>query len=532
MMQDIENQVVICSGGLDSNQNWLELSRESPGVATQLVNFEPSLYGGYRRINGFQPLESNETEVDSAGAEGKILGTIIYNNEAIAARKQQSGATYELYRWDVGSGWVKYTTGLTLSSTGVDKIRYDTFNFDGTEKLIFVDGVNKAVVFDGTNWTQIDSAGTGNDFANAGGAQAIDAPKYVRVFENHIFLAGDSSETGVIAHSAPLAEYDWTSASGAGQLQAGFETVQIRPFREECFVFGLSRIRKISVDSSGNFVINDVTFDIGCVASDSVLEIGGDLVFLSQDGFRPIGATERNNDYELSSLSKAIQQDLISLISLNESSNIDGTIIRGKSQLRFFFSSSSTNEAGAKGIIGGIKASGDGVRWEWGELQGIKLSCVTSGFIDGEEYVIHGTYDGKVFRQEQGSSFNGSNILAIYSTPYLDLGDPTVRKTMRKIHLFTLPEGDVSIRTALDYDWGLSGRINPSTYFSESLNSGAIYGEAVYGTGEYGGSSVPIMVSNVQGSGFSNRLTISTDDTNSPYTIQGIIYEFSVDGKK
>ena len=36
--------------GLNSNENHLELSDKLSGVATRLVNYEPSLYGGYRRI--------------------------------------------------------------------------------------------------------------------------------------------------------------------------------------------------------------------------------------------------------------------------------------------------------------------------------------------------------------------------------------------------------------------------------------------------------------------------------------------------
>ena len=47
------------------------------------------------------------------------------------------------------------------------------------------------------------------------------------------------------------------------------------------------------------FVIDQVTTNVGCIARDSVLEIGGDLMFLAPDGFRPVSGTSRIGDVEL-----------------------------------------------------------------------------------------------------------------------------------------------------------------------------------------------------------------------------------------
>jgi len=57
MADEIQSYKLVCSGGLNSNQNHLYLSEAAAGSATRLVNFEPSLYGGYRRIEGFKLLE-------------------------------------------------------------------------------------------------------------------------------------------------------------------------------------------------------------------------------------------------------------------------------------------------------------------------------------------------------------------------------------------------------------------------------------------------------------------------------------------
>ena len=46
MPDKVESFKVVCSGGLNSNENHLQLSQDLPGSATRLVNFEVSLYGG------------------------------------------------------------------------------------------------------------------------------------------------------------------------------------------------------------------------------------------------------------------------------------------------------------------------------------------------------------------------------------------------------------------------------------------------------------------------------------------------------
>ena len=43
---------VVCEGGLDKVGTTHTLFR-TPGVATELQNFESSIHGGYRRVSGF-----------------------------------------------------------------------------------------------------------------------------------------------------------------------------------------------------------------------------------------------------------------------------------------------------------------------------------------------------------------------------------------------------------------------------------------------------------------------------------------------
>lgn len=519
VMEKLQSYKLICEGGLNSNQNYLLMSDRFPGSATTLVNFEPSLFGGYRRLDGFEALETFAPEVDPTLAEGRILGLAIYNEQILAARKLQSGATYNFYKWVDGAVWDDYATGLTLTSTNVDKIRSDTFNFDGTNKIAFVDGVNGVIVYDGTTWSQ------------PTGDQSIADPKYTTVFKNTVFVSGDATYPNLVVHSAPNDEADWSAAGGAGQINVGFIVKQIKPFREELFVFGETQIKKIVIDGV-DFVLRDVASNIGCIAPDSVQEINGDLLFLSQDGFRTIAGTERIGDIELGVQSKNIQQDVTSFILNADLPSVNSVVVRRKSQIRFFFSDENLDTDKNNGIIGGLKGDANGINWEWGKLKGIRTSVCASGYIQTEEFVLHGDFNGKVYRQETGSSFDGDTILAVYVTPYLDFGESQIRKTLHKISVFLRAEGNLALNTAIQYDWNSRDVLNPSTYVIEDDVTGTLYGSGTYGTSTYATTASPVLLKNVEGSGFSNRITFSTNDTNESYSIQAIVYEYAVAGRK
>jgi hypothetical protein len=546
MADEIQSFKLVCSGGLNSNQNHLYLSEAAAGSATRLVNFEPSLYGGYRRMEGFKLLEELDVTVGGANAEGKVLCVAIYKNEHIgnpyivAARKDVGANTYKFYKFVSQVGWQAMTNSLTLNTTDgvrtVDKIRHVQWDFGDGSHIAFADGVNNAIIFDGTNWYQLNSTNTGGT-ASPGGNQIVNAPALVDVFENHLFFGGDRASRSVLCHSAPGDPFDFTSASAAGQITPGFNVVQFKPFRDDLFVFGTNSIKKVSPDITAGFVTDQVTTNVGCIARDSVLEIGGDLMFLAPDGFRPVSGTSRIGDVELETISKPIQVTLVDMIREYDMDTINGVVIRSKSQVRFFVGDDNdANVTSSYGIIGGLANQDGSIGWEFGELTGIRASCTTSDYIGRTEYVLHGDYDGKVYRQEQGTDFNGEDIIAVYATPYLDFGDTEVRKTMRKVNTFIRSEGPATVYLSMSYDWGDYNTARPSSYNQTSAGGPVEYGgrNIDYGAANvlYGGNSKPIMTTDVQGSGFSARATFVSLGQSEPFSIQGLVFEFSISGRR
>lgn len=521
-MEKVSLSKVICGGGLNRKNNWIELSDYYPGHAVTLRNFEPSLYGGYRRLSGYQPLNEDNPVVGGSSAEGKILGVFIYDGKILAARKDTSGNTYSFYQHAEDGDWLKISTGYTPSSVELVKIRAITFNLDGTEKIIFVDGVNYPVCYDGTNWTTL----TGDNI--------LDRPRYISFFKNHIFISGDPDYPHLVAHSAPNDEEDWSSSGGSGQIIAGFDVVQLKPWRDNLIVFGLTKIKYIQAEGT-TFTVKEMTENLGCISSDSVVETNGDLLFASQDGIRPISATVRNEDFELNSISKNIQ-DMFSLPYFKiHLENVNAVVIRKKSQVRFFLEEELLKEDESRGLLVGLSTSPEGQRWEWAELIGIKTSCSTSGFIIDEEYVLHGGFDGIVYRQEMGSSFAGRNIASMYATPYFDFGNPAMRKTMKSIKIFFRPEGPMNIYLGMGFDWGdkvNQNNILSGDYHFDIEGHTVVYNRAIYNQDYYSGLPVPYTFRNVVGSGFSHRLVFASEDTLPSYSIQSIIMEITTNGSE
>ena len=524
MADNLASFKVFCQGGLNTSRDVLSQGETQPGSAISLINYEPAVTGGYRKMSGYR------NDYGTVPGFGNVLGVCVANgvNDGILAARYDTGSTNYLYYWDTAtSAWVTITTPGSVDVSTYPKVRFTRYNW-GTPKVVISDGVKPAATYDGTTYTQITNA------------NAPSAPKVSHTFKNHLFLAGQESSRAAIAHSAPNDPYTWTAAAGAGQLAAGFDVVQIKPFRDNLFVFGNKNIKKITVNSSDEFALENVTTNIGCVARDSVQEIGGDLMFLSPDGFRPVAGPSRVGDIEIETLSKPIQSSLVEIIQNEDMDALTAVVVRSKSQIRYFISSTfagslvETNDS--IGIIGGLTNKSGSIGWEFGQLLGIRASCCTSDYVGTRELILHGDHDGNVYQQESGTSFNGSSIISIYSTPYLDFGETEQRKVLRKLNTFVRAEGPFEMNVAIDYDWGDYNTAVPSTYTQETLGAPTIYnGRNITYDGEnviYGGASKPIMTSNIQGSGFSVRATFVTDGQTEPFSIQGLVFEFSTAGRR
>ena len=489
----ISPYVVTTSGGLVLDRDVYTMP---VGAATILRNFEPSVKGGYRRIDGTTKYSS--TQVNGSV---KVTGVSVFYSGVVAV----AGTAV---KFGTGTTWAAVST---QASTPV-RPRFEKYNFAGTDTLVWVDGANKP-----TKW-----AGTGSGtLLDASGAPANATS--VSAFQNHLFYAGTSAAKQQIQFTVPFDDTDYTG-SGSGNLKVDTEVVALKSFRESLIVFGTDRIYKITGSSSTDFAVAPISRNIGCSDGNSVQEIGGDLIFLAPDGLRTVAGTARIGDVELGTVSKQIQERVNGI----GFDNISSTIIRQKSQYRLFYPTTGGTEAGSYGIIGVIKANPQGqIGWEYADLKGIKVASCDSDFVGTTETVVHGGFDGFVYQQESGNDFAGTDIAAVYRSSDLTMGDAGIRKNMQRINLNFDTEGTVDASLFVKYDFEDASIPQPSAYSLTTQSTAAVYDTGTYGTSAYGATGIPIVRQSVEGSGFTVVVRVEDESGNPPITLKGFELEFT-----
>jgi len=491
-----------CEGGLVLNKSTFLMQ---PGEALELRNFEPDIEGGYRRINGFSKYVSAIVPVTSSASE-KVLMVASFADVVLAAR-----GTSIYSAVPGGSSWTSRDSGRTSAG----KYTFERFNFDGTDKIVVVDGVNAPTVFN--------SSLAATDVSTA----SVVGSKFVASFKNHMFYAGKSTTKQEVVFSVAFDEDNFTSGDGSGSFKVDDTVVGLKVFRDDLFVFCETRIFKLSGTSSANFAVVPVTRNIGCINGDTIQEFAGDLIFLGPDGLRTIAGTARIGDVELGTISSNVQS--IFNENLSSASEFDSTVIPDKTQYRIFFTKSNTAENQSKGVICVMK----GQNFEFSELRGIRPACTDSFVDEGNVIVLHGAYsNGYVYRQESGNTFDGEIIFGRYRSPDLTFQDPGIRKHMQRVILNYKPEAAIDADLILRYDYEDPDSARPAVYPLDSEDVVAIYGTSVYGVPIYNGASQPLVRQPVEGSGFAVALKIQDGGQTAPYSLKGFQLEYQLGARR
>ena len=496
--------------------------------------------GDATNISTTGSISSGSTSLSVGSASGLVEG--LYVNISVThspASQVGSGAT----SFDVSDA-SNLVVGMTVSGTGIASgtaisgISSNTETIDKattaiiatSETLTFrtVSASTRISSISGTTIT-LSSAST-NAVSSVtvifdGLGTAPSDPSMVTAFKNHMFYAGMSAEPNTIVFSAIGDENDFTASNGAGSLNVDSTIIALKSFRGELIIFCEDRIYKLAGNALADFAIAPISRNVGCSDAFSIQEIGGDVIFLAPDGLRTIAGTARIGDVELGTVSKQIQARISDI----GFTNISSVVIRDKSQYRLFYPSGGA-ESSEKGIIGVLKSNPSGqIGWEYSDIRGIKPSCCDSGFISSVEKVIHGGFDGYVYLQESGNTFNGTAMKAIYRSPDLTMGDAGIRKNMQRINVNYDPEGSVNASLFVKYDFEDAGTPQPSAYTLSTADTAAVYDNSgtLYGSAVYDAEGMPIVRQSVEGSGFTVVIRLEDESSNPPITLKGFELEFT-----
>ena len=570
-----------CEGGLVLNRSSFLMQ---PGEALVLENFEPDVEGGYRRMNGFrkylnhivpQTSSASERIIGVANFANKVIacrGEKIYNgastelSTAITASETMAGSGVikvdsilgfttsgilqiedELFTYTgvsgavnpneftgvtratsstgaalhlgnvvVSSSWTEIDTGRTSAS----KYRFERFNYNGTDKIIFVDEVNAPVVFD-SSFNAVDVS-----------ESAVAGSKFVASFKDHMFYAGKSSTPEEVVFSIPFDEDNFTSGDGAGSIRVDDTITGLKVFRDALFIFCENRIFKLTGNTSTDFAMAPVTRSIGCLNGDTIQEFAGDLVFLGPDGLRTVAATAKIGDTELGTISKNVQS--IFDANIRDSALFESVVIADKTQYRIFF----TKDGQAQGITRGVTCVMKADGYEFSEIRGIKPTATDTFVSAGDVIVLHGDNNGFIQRQEKGNTFDGTPVLGKYRSSDLSFGDTGIRKHMQRVIINYKPESAIDAELLVRYDNENSDSTRPDPYVLDSSEVAAQFGSALFSTAGgavrfvFGGPSQPLIRQPVEGSGFSVVLRINDGGESAPYSLKGFQLEYQLGARR
>jgi hypothetical protein len=498
-----------------NSSGWSVVSK--PDYGTVLVN-GGSQTGTSLTVDGL-------TEAPQAGDTFTIAGVELVYTVTADATVSSGAATLTISpALDTSPADNAALTFLASDRTAGNKHRFTRYNFLGEARIVGVDGTNAPFTYNGTTFRVLNDAPS--DVVGAG---------HVAEFKQHLFFAKGNSLT----FTAPYKDDDFSPANGGGVITVPHTITGLIVFREQLIIFSTSKIHRLIGNTISDFQLQPISLDIGCIQEDTIQEVGGDVAFLGPDGVRLLGATDRIGDFGLAVASRPIQSETNTLV--NNNTNFASCVVRTKSQYRLFGYRSNVNSSNALGLIATQFSDQSAQNMQWSEVRGMLVYVADSVYsnADASEVIIFANKDGYVYQMENENSFDGSNIVASFFTPYFSFGDPRVRKTFYKLTTFLDPEGSVSgsVTPKIDFDEETSLQPEPLIQpqpvdFDNEADAADFYGSATYGSASFGGNLQYVFVNQLIGSGFTFSLQYTFDSTDPPFSLDALSIELAANDRQ
>lgn len=504
------------TGGLVTNLSSLQQGINAIGSASILQNFEPSLDGGYKKVLGYEKFVSAQL-TGSGVIQGLAIVQLTGNKKVIAVR---NGVYKIINKSDTTPAWA--TLG-TASNTSFTKVRHVTYDFEGANKICFVDGVNYPAYYTtSSNAFAYLSSGVA---ANA----AVSAATDVTVFKSSLFFAVSSS----IVFSAPYTSDDFSVANGAGTIDMGSPVVKVIPYRDQLIIFCRDKILRLTGSSAADYVLNPITEDIGCTNVSSVQEIGTDIMFLAPDGLRTLSSTDRIGDFGLDVATKNIRPTISKL--QGYASDFASMVIRDKAQYRLFAYVGAERDSVSRGVLGTKFIDQGGTGFQWAEIKGFKVYVADSKYIDEVEYRLFANTDGYIYSLDVGLNRDGDAIEAIYKSPFMPLTDPQLRKTFYKLDLYIEPSAAIDIDVTLKYNQGDTTYPQPSPFsITRTVGGTGLYGDnsTIFNTAVFGTFPARSYSTNINGSAKNVAINIEDKGSNTGFLLDTAVFEYAVNDRQ
>jgi hypothetical protein len=308
-----------------------------------------------------------------------------------------------------------------------------------------------------------------------------------------VWAADKSTDKYTVYFSDLLAPHIWTGGT-SGSLDTrniwpdgNDEVVAIAAHNNFLFIFGRSQILIYSgATTPSTMTLQDSIVGIGCIARDSVANVGEDVYFLSDSGVRSLLRTIQEKSAPIMQISKNVHDDLQSLISVDNTENIKAVfsavnsfylLTLPASGVTYCFDTRQKLQDGSSRVTAWFDINPKAFY----ETKNRKLYMGKAGFIGSHE----GYYD------------DATQYRMSYFSTWIDFGNPIQTSILKKVILTLIGLSNQTIVFKWGYDY-ISSQFSQTTILS-GVSLPAEYGTAEYGIDEYSGN-VGINVVTAQGS--------------------------------
>lgn len=250
---------------------------------------------------------------------------------------------------------------------------------------------------------------------------------------------------------------------------------------------------------------------IGCVATDSIVNTGEDILFLSASGLRSLGRTIQEKSQPMRDISKNIRDDLIDDIeSLADINEIHA--VYAPKYAFYLLAIPSRNKVYCFDTRVPLQDGSYRVT-TWSDF-----SFPHYTYDNVEDELLMVSVDG--IAQYFGFQDNGEDYRMVYYTNYFDLETPVTHKVLKKLAVTLIGSKgqDFIMKTATDY-----GTVYRSYPFVLRTGMAYYYNEGEYGIAEYsGGLQIENVKSPIGGAGEVLQIGFEADIVGAPLSLQKI----------
>lgn len=279
----------------------------------------------------------------------------------------------------------------------------------------------------------------------------------------------------ILYYSDTLIGQNWTGGSaGVVDLKSvwtkGMDSiVAVNSFNGFLVIFGAKSILVYSGPTTpSTMALVENVQGIGCVARDSIRDIGTDLIFLSDTGIRSLARTIQEKSMPLRDVSKNVRDDMT--LSIRQESNLGDVRAVYHEPERFYLINFPTNEKTYVFDISKVLEDGSSPVTTWDQINPrAMLSSLDRSLYFGQNGVI-GTYSGYL---DDGAIYDMS-----YFTAWISFGAASIQKILKKILFTVLGSNNTTFAVKWAYDYS-------GSYFSQQQTI-AGFTVSEYGIGEYG----------------------------------------------